>query len=474
MRLDSAQFLLLAFTAVLFFRLAGRTGRSAVIALASFAFLASFARTPLFLVPIVVFVLLGYCALLLASRYPQSAVLTMLVAFFVTLFVWIKHYSIISNLPSLPFAYSTVGLSYLLFRVLHLIVDVSQAVMRRPGFASYFNYMFFLLSFSSGPIQRYGDFQDQMEQEPVPLAIDDINTAIDRILLGYFLLTIVDACFQWIFAKLSVRFIAGLAMGDLSPRAFTVFSGLAPVYMMHVYVNFAAYMHVIIGIGLMMGLRLPENFNHPLAARNFFDFWNRWHITLSEWFRDYMFNPLLKALLSGPAPANMAPYLASIVFFATFGVIGLWHGTSFAFVVLGLLFGSGASINKLWQTALANHMGRPRYKALQQQRWYIQAARSLTLSYIAVALTCVWITPQTLVWLLTPRGVLLGIGTTAVLTMLGIVSGYLWEARPHFRLPNIGVRTPILAGTWRAILIFTVLSLALAVNAASDIIYKDF
>ncbi len=109
-------------------------------------------------------------------------------------------------------------------------------------------------------------------------------------------------------------------------------------------------------------------------AKSFLDFWSRWHITLSEWFRDYFFNPLLKALIKLPLSPGWVPYLGAIAFFATFGAIGLWHGTSWAFVVLGFLFGLGASANKIWQIAAAGYLGKKAYQLLCRRAWYFQTA----------------------------------------------------------------------------------------------------
>jgi D-alanyl-lipoteichoic acid acyltransferase DltB (MBOAT superfamily) len=137
-------------------------------------------------------------------------------------------------------------------------------------------------------------------------------------------------------------------------------------------------------------MEIPENFNRPYLATNFLDFWSRWHITLSEWFKFYLFNPLTKELLRVVDRPALAPWLGAVGFFVTFFVMGLWHGTSDRFVVYGLLLGAGVSLNKAWQVALTKRMGRRPYAALCARRWYRILARSLALSYFAFALILIW------------------------------------------------------------------------------------
>src|SRR6185312_14033574 len=138
--------------------------------------------------------------------------------------------------------------------------------------------------------------------------------------------------------------------------------------------------------------RLPENFDRPFTARNFLEFWQRWHMTLSNWFKLYLFNPLVGALAGRFTSRAAAPYLGVIAFFVTFLVMGVWHGTTAVFVIYGLLMGAGASINKLWQVACTERLGKKRYRALSESGAYIYFARGLTVGYFALALTCLWVT----------------------------------------------------------------------------------
>jgi D-alanyl-lipoteichoic acid acyltransferase DltB (MBOAT superfamily) len=109
-----------------------------------------------------------------------------------------------------------------------------------------------------------------------------------------------------------------------------------------------------IGLGRLMGIRLPENFASPYLKPNLTVFWNSWHMTLTQWFRSYFFNPLTRALRSGkpPAPAVLTILVAQI---STMVLIGLWHGVTAGFVLWGLWHGAGLFIQNRWSDYMKEH-----------------------------------------------------------------------------------------------------------------------
>ncbi len=160
------------------------------------------------------------------------------------------------------------------------------------------------------------------------------------------------------------------------------YAASAVAYTFYLYYNFSGYMDIVIGIGWLLGQNLPENFNRPFAARNIFEFWSRWHITtLSEWFKTYLFNPLMKFLAGHVAAPVWLPYLGVIAFFVTFFVMGVWHGSTGVFVIYGLVMGAGASINKLFQVFMAQQLGKKQYKAVSESFAYATLARGLMFAF---------------------------------------------------------------------------------------------
>jgi alginate O-acetyltransferase complex protein AlgI len=131
-----------------------------------------------------------------------------------------------------------------------------------------------------------------------------------------------------------------------SPAQFdglTLLMGLLG-YTAQIYCDFAGYSDIAIGCARILGYRLPENFQMPLHSKSITEFWRRWHITLSRWFRDYLFLPLELATRTAPNRAAQA----AINIIATMVLCGLWHGASWNFVVFGGIHGVGLAAHILW------------------------------------------------------------------------------------------------------------------------------
>src|ERR1700743_635640 len=114
-------------------------------------------------------------------------------------------------------------------------------------------------------------------------------------------------------------------------------------------------------------------------------------MTLSEWFKTYLFNPLMKFLATRVTAPALLPYLGVVAFFVTFFVMGVWHGSTGVFVIYGLVMGAGASLNKLWQVFMTKRLGKKRYKAVGASFAYASLARGLLVAFFALALTAPWV-----------------------------------------------------------------------------------
>ncbi len=249
--------------------------------------------------------------------------------------------------------------------------------------------------------------------------------------------------------------------------------------LVHIYLNFVGYMHICIGIGRLAGYTLPENFDKPYLSKNFLDLWARWHITLSEWFKFYLFNPLLKSLNKrwGGTKGRSDQYFGAIAFFMTFLTMGIWHGSTAIFVVYGLLLGGGVTANKIWQIRMSRHLGKVRYREICQRAWYGQLSRALTLSYFAVALTCVWIDPVQVSNMASMRGMLCGLITLTTLTILLLVVLWLTDlVRLLFRQRDTSfLRGDIFTAMLSGLKLFLTINFAVALHSgAPEFVYKYF
>jgi D-alanyl-lipoteichoic acid acyltransferase DltB (MBOAT superfamily) len=412
-------------------------GRSLVLLGANLIFIGSYLDHALQVAPFAVFLVMSYLLIEIVRRSQSTRVMWAGLALTVAAFVVLKKYSFLPESLTLPYAYMIIGLSYVLFRVLHLMVDARQGELARPIAPLHFlNYTCNFLSFIAGPIQRY---QDYLRQQGERLALDDerVFRACARVIKGFVKVSVISAVFKYLFDTLADRLL------DTAPAPALlggIYVAAAVCYTVYLYANFAGYMDIVIGIGRLLGQDLPENFNRPFQARSFLDFWSRWHMTLSEWFRTYVFNPLLKALATRYTSSRTAPYLGVAAFFVTFLIMGIWHGTTAIFIVYGLLMGAGASINKLWQVSLTRRLGKKGYQALAERPAAIYLSRGLTLAYFALALSCLWLDMSQLLWLIRNIGL---VGIIACYLGLALAAGGAFLAWDTLTAPLAPLRARI-------------------------------
>ena len=443
----------------------------------SMIFVSSFMPDTSQALPLFAFLLAGYGAILAAGRVGNRGLLILL-TMIVCLFIWVKKYSIVSFLPMLDFPYIMVGLSYILFRILQIMIDVNQGALARPGFLSYAGYLLFFPTFVSGPIQRFQDHAAQMAEPALPIGLDELHWAFSRIVRGLFLITVVTVGTLFGFEYIQPQLAGALKISLAGIRVVLLFAAEAAIYVIHLYLNFVGYMDIVIGVGRLCGFRLPENFNRPYAAANLLDFWSRWHITLSEWFKTYLFNPVLKALAVRWGQRALAPYLGAAAFFVTFVVMGIWHGSTGIFLAYGLLLGSGMAINKLYQVEASRRLGKKEYKALCAAGWYRHLARAFGLAFFSIAVTCLWLSPNQAMALASPTGLKIGTLAFAFLAMAIALASAAAESILRF-LPASWPRwhrAPAwTAPAWTAAKLLAVMTLAqLFERGPPEFVYKMF
>ena len=156
-------------------------------------------------------------------------------------------------------------------------------------------------------------------------------------------------------------------------------------YYLYLYLNFSGFCDMAIGGAGLMGIPVAENFNNPFAARNVKDFWNRWHITLSQYFRDVVFSPLSRifARWLGPAHVNHAIALTIIVVLL---LVGVWHGAGWNYAAYGAAHALGVVANHYYTIGLKKWLGRDGFKAYNANPWIRAVAVTMTFCYCAATL----------------------------------------------------------------------------------------
>lgn len=356
--------------------------------LASLLFLGLLAHNNLIsLLPLTGFLLLGYISIGLLERgYSKSLVWIILAIVFA--YVWLKKYTLLPQGVFLNYPYFTLGLSYIFFRVLQIVIDTGDGDRKAhmtPG-----AYLLYTLNFTtlvSGPIQRYDEFaRDQFPQQPISLGPGAVGLQLVRIVRGFFKVSVLSVVLR------SIQEDALAQMHQSYPLSLRFLAAfrLAVVYPFFLYCNFSGYIDIVIALARLMRVRLPENFDRPFSSSSFLDFWNRWHITLSTWLKTYVYNPLLITLTRRIPLPSMQPLLGVFCFFVTFFLVGIWHGRTSEFAMFGVLQGGGVAINKLWQLRLIRVMGTKGYKAMAKNPIYNSLARGLTFSWFAFTLFWFW------------------------------------------------------------------------------------
>jgi alginate O-acetyltransferase complex protein AlgI len=230
-----------------------------------------------------------------------------------------------------------LGFSYIAFRLLHTIRDRQSGRLPIVSLSEYVVYIIFFPALAAGPIDRIERFLGDLRL-PLALTSNDLSEAGKRLVLGLFKkFAVADA----------LALIALNATNALQVHRASWGWVLLYAYTFQIYFDFSGYTDIAIGLGQLLGINLPENFKSPYLKPNLTQFWNNWHITLTQWFRAYFFNPVTRALRSSrkQLPVVIIIFITQV---ATMVLIGLWHGVTWNFVLWGVWHGLGLFIHNRW------------------------------------------------------------------------------------------------------------------------------
>jgi alginate O-acetyltransferase complex protein AlgI len=383
----------LLLAAILFFHLPGTRLRQLALAACNAAFLYCCVFELSSWLVLAAFVLSGYGVAAVLQKKPSAALLAAYLTVLVAAFMVLKKYVILQ--PFLPnqiwnFSVETLGLSYLLFRQIHFLVDVMQQEISSWSLWSYLNYQLNLFGFLSGPIQRYPEFHDCWTRLcPILATRHEVQRAFLRLFVGIIKVRISVAILpyymgerNWFTDPLKGYFGDPLNTAIPGPmHTLRQFALLFYGYPIYLYFNFSGYCDVVIAGAALVGLRMPENFDRPYLSRNVGDYWTRFHRSLGFWIRDYLFMPLYRPLAR--RWNNRAGLLVFPCYFVAFLLAGAWHGTTNNFVVFGALHGIGISVAKIWENILIKLGGRKVLKSYKASTPIRIMAIVLTINFVS-------------------------------------------------------------------------------------------
>lgn len=230
-----------------------------------------------------------------------------------------------------------LGFSYIAFRIIHVTRERQTGKLQEISLADYINYVIFFPSLAAGPIDKVDHFTREINR-PFLFTLDAFGEGARRVILGIFKkFVLADSL-----ALIALNNTNALKIQYPGWMWFALYA-----YSLQIFLDFSGYTDIAIGLGQWMGIKLPENFSAPYLKSNLTQFWNNWHMTLTQWFRTYVFNPFTRYLRSreDPIPVYLVILITQLV---TMVLIGLWHGITVNFVLWGAWHGLGLFVHNRW------------------------------------------------------------------------------------------------------------------------------
>ncbi len=229
--------------------------------------------------------------------------------------------------PEIPLP---IGISFYTFHAISYLIDIYRRNVRpNDSLVEYSLYIMLFPQLVAGPIIRYKDIYTQLHRRTINLS--DVEKGVFRFILGLSKKVLL------------ANPLALVADGGFDSPAADLTTGGAwlclSAYTLQIYFDFSGYSDMAIGLARLFGFRFPENFNYPYTSRSIQDFWRRWHISLSTWFRDYVYIPL--------GGNRLGPARTLLNLWAVFLLTGIWHGASWNFVIWGALHGFFLMLERL-------------------------------------------------------------------------------------------------------------------------------
>ncbi len=298
------------------------------IILLIFSIIFYFYGEPKYILLMLIEVLFSYYMTLYIEKNKNKILLGITISFHIFLLCVFKYLNFIitninsifsGNIPLLNILLP-IGISFYTFQIISYEVDVYKGkINASKSLINYMTYVFLFPQLIAGPIVRYESVNKELKRRN--FSFEDFSYGVNRFIIGLFKKVVIANNIGELCNIL-------ISSNEVSILLYWV---LGISYMLQIYFDFSGYSDIAIGIGRMIGFKFPENFNYPYIASSVTDFWRRWHMTLSSWFRDYVYIPL------GGNKVSTLKHIRNIL--VVWMLTGLWHGASWNFIIWGLYFG---------------------------------------------------------------------------------------------------------------------------------------
>lgn len=264
----------------------------------------------------------------------------------------------------IDYKFGFLGISYITFKVMQILVEIKDNMIKEVNFIDYLSFMIFFPTLSSGPIDRSRRFIKDIEKTISKTEyLDNLGKGIEYILQGLVYKIILS---QLIFDKINI-----ISEATYTAKNLTIYMYL---YGFYLFFDFAGYSLMAVGVSKIFGIDTPMNFNKPFLAKDMKDFWNRWHMSLSHWFRDFVFSRLVfamfkKKIFKSSLTTAMVAYIVNMT------LMGVWHGINFSYLLYGLYHGIILAITEYFQKTKF-------YKNNKNKKWFEYSSIFITFNLV--------------------------------------------------------------------------------------------
>ena len=259
-----------------------------------------------------------------------------------------------------------LGISYITFKSVQVLLEVRDGLIKDLSPFDYVYFLVFFTPFTSGPIMRSRDFVEDLHRELPP---DEYR----RMATKGILFIVAGAAYKYI---LSVLFAQAMwFLPEWFGHASVGASAMAELsqgwsYAIYMFFDFAGYSLMAVGAGLLFGVKVPMNFRAPFRATDMKDFWDRWHISLSHWLRDYVFMRITRVCFERKLFKSRLT-VSALGFYANFILMGVWHGLTWDCLIYGLYHGTLLSLTEIYQRKSKFHKKHKNGKDYKAVSWFI-------------------------------------------------------------------------------------------------------
>ena len=257
-----------------------------------------------------------------------------------------------------------LGISYITFKAVQVIIEVRDDIITEMNFSDYLYFLVFFAPFTSGPIDRSRRFTEDANRVYTPREYGDL---LSRGLL----LLLVGAVYQMVLGSVFHHFFTPAPLGD-GPWWWEIGAQVKDAYMygFYLFFDFAGYSLMAMGVSYCFGIKTPRNFRAPFLATDVRDFWDRWHISLSTWLRDFVFMRLVKSATRRKVFKNRLN-TACAGYMANFMLMGAWHGLTPDYLVYGAYYGVLMGATDVYQKKSGFHKRHKKKKWYKVLQWFV-------------------------------------------------------------------------------------------------------